>query len=421
MGFKKKCNEICIYPIGLTLIIFVLFNNNANAQQQKVVIDVDFPGGNIIVQNSDNNSTLYYEVTGDTISVRPDLRDTEGSWFYWYFRVKEATGRTLHFKFPNENFIGVHGPAFSIDEGGTWEWLGDSSVRGTTFQFSFPNNTKEVRFCVGIPYVDSDLQEFLNRYKENPNLKVEILAKTKKERYVELLRFGRIDGDCDHRILITCRHHACETMGNYCLEGIIESVLSDSEVGKWFRHHVEFIAIPFVDKDGVQDGDQGKNRKPHDHNQDYNIEKSIYPSVLAIKEFIPGWSEGKLRFSLDIHCPGLRGKYHEMLLFPTRLRGNENWNQIEKFLVYLEKTQTGTLNFKLKNSLSFTSWSGDTNIVIPNTSSRWIRKIPGVLFATSIEIPYSNASGKKVTDKSAKYFGNDIASAIRNYLENEIE
>ena len=53
-------------------------------------------------------------------------------------------------------------------------------------------------------------------------------------------------------------------MATRALEGIIEIILSDTEDGRWFRSHGDFFIVPFVDKDGVEDGDQGKNRRPHD-------------------------------------------------------------------------------------------------------------------------------------------------------------
>ena len=95
-------------------------------------------------------------------------------------------------------------------------------------------------------------------------------------------------------------------MASYCLEGILETVLSDSDDGSWFQKNVEVLAVPFMDKDGIENGDQGKNRKPHDHNRDYEGE-SIYPSVTALWKLIPEWSGGKLRFSMDMHCPYISG------------------------------------------------------------------------------------------------------------------
>ena len=96
------------------------------------------------------------------------------------------------------------------------------------------------------------------------------------------------------------------TMASYLLEGFLRAAMSDTEAGRTFRARYRLYCVPIVDKDGVQSGDQGKNRNPHDHNRDYEGE-SIYASVAANKEFVPEWSNGKLRIVLDLHCPYVRG------------------------------------------------------------------------------------------------------------------
>ncbi|WP_145385923.1 hypothetical protein [Stieleria neptunia] len=65
------------------------------------------------------------------------------------------------------------------------------------------------------------------------------------------------------------------------------------------------------DIDGVQVGDQGKNRPPHDHNRD-DGEASIYRSVQAIKVFD---AENNLRVLLDLHCPTLVMDIHQRFYF----------------------------------------------------------------------------------------------------------
>ena len=80
-------------------------------EEAPVFIDAEFPGGNIIVDR----------VEGDIVHVRPDLRDTEGWWFYWNFRVSGvAEKRTLTFDFGERSPIGVHGPAVTIDTAMRW-------------------------------------------------------------------------------------------------------------------------------------------------------------------------------------------------------------------------------------------------------------------------------------------------------------
>jgi hypothetical protein len=114
--------KIFRYIASLIMVAVMASINIAEGQQQKIVIDVDFPGGNIIVDHNENASTLYYVITTDTVFLQSDLRDTKGNWFYWYFRISGAANKMLHFQFPGPLF-GSFGPAFSNDGGKTWQLL----------------------------------------------------------------------------------------------------------------------------------------------------------------------------------------------------------------------------------------------------------------------------------------------------------
>ena len=90
---------------------------------------------------------------------------------------------------------------------------------------------------------------------------------------VEILKISDQAAKPRRKMLITCRHHCCEMMANYMVEGILEEALMNSS----FRKMYEVSAVPFADKDGVMDGDQGKNRRPRDHARDYG-DNPIYPA-----------------------------------------------------------------------------------------------------------------------------------------------
>ncbi len=372
------------------------------------VVDVDFPGGNIVLER----------VEGDGVFLHQDLRDTMGDWFYWCFRVRGAAGRKLTFHFTGSNVIGVRGPAVSTDAGKTWTWLGKKAVRGQSFSCKVPRKVHDMRFCLAMPYLEADLSAFLKRHARSSHLEVGTLCKTRKGRHVELVRAGKLDGEPEHRVLLTCRHHCCEMMAGYSLEGIIAAVLASDADGQWFRRHVELLAVPFVDKDGCEDGDQGKLRKPRDHNRDY-LGKSIYPSVAAIRKLVPKWSGGRLHFTLDMHCPWIRGQYNEFLYF-VGSRDQANWQRVQRFSRILEAVRTGPLPYHARNNLPFgKSWNTGTNYKQGKGASRWAGELPGIRLATSIEIPYANASGVPVTATSARAFGRDLARAIRRFLEEE--
>jgi len=378
----------------------------AGGDTARFSIDADYPGGNIVVER----------IAGDTVHLRPDLRDTQGWWFYWNFRVRGAPGRTLTFQFTGRSPIGVRGPAVSTDRGQSWSWLGAGAVDGSSFAYTFGDDADEVRFCLAMPYQEKNLREFLAEHRSNSSLRVEELCRTAKGRGVERLHAGRLDGDVRFRVLLTARHHACEMMASYVLEGVLAAVLADTDDGYWFRRNAEVLAIPFVDKDGVEEGDQGKNRRPRDHNRDY-IGPSVHPSVAALRTFVPNWSNGRLRAAFDLHCPYIRGEYNEVI-YIVGSADESIWQEQRRFGRILEDVQRGPLVYRVSDNLPFgKAWNTGLNYAAGKSCGRWAGAIDGMRLAASFEIPYANAGGQPVTAEAARAFGRSLAQAIRQYLE----
>ncbi len=173
--------------------------------------------------------------------------------------------------------------------------------------------------------------------------------------------------------------------------------------------------VPFVDKDGVENGDQGKNRRPRDHNRDYAGD-SLYATTRAIRKMVNGWTDGRLRFSLDLHCPGLRGRYHEAVHF-TGGPSAENWQRVERLCEILRRVQRGPLVFDPADNLPWgKDWNVPSSFEKGKGCAKWMEERPGILIGTSIEIPYANANGQVVTAEAARALGHDLARAIRGFL-----
>lgn len=396
--------DASLWLAGLGVALCLLATHAPAAEP--LAVDADFPGGNALIE----------KVQGDEVFLRQDLRDTAGPWFWWHFRVRGAAGRALTFRFTDGNVLGVRGPAVSADGGQTWAWLGAAAVKGTRFAYAFPADATDVRFCFAMPYFEANLKAFLARWEGNPNVKAATLCKSRKGREVERLHVGKLAGAPDHRILVTARHHCCECMASYAMEGLIEAMLADIDDGRWFRGHVEAMLVPFADKDGVEDGDQGKNRKPRDHNRDYEGE-GVYPETRAIRDLVPKWSDGRLTIALDLHCPHIRGPHNE-IIYIVGAEDPAIWQQQCAFGKLLEALRTGPLPYRASDNLPFgQAWNTGRNYSGGKSFSRWAGEQPGVRLAASIEIPYANAGGQAVTPDAARAFGHDLAKAIRRYLE----
>lgn len=405
----RRCNESIRWTIRMAALFFVVSGCWAtatiDAQASELLIDDRFPGGNIAVER----------IEGDRVDLRPDLRDTEGWWFYWNFRVRGAQGRTLTFRFLDRNPIGVRGPAISKDQGLSWTWMGAQHVQDASFTYSFGDDDREVRFSFTVPYVEADLRRFLADYQDHPHLSVEQLCTTREGRSVELLKVGDPDREPQYRVFLSARHHACESMASYTLEGLIAAALADTEDGRWFREHADLLAVPFVDKDGVENGDQGKNRKPFDHNRDYRGQ-SIYPSVAAIRNLLTEWSRDGLDVAFDLHCPWIRGPHNEVIY----IVGSANpqiWQRQQTFGTILERVQRGPLEYRASDNLPFgKAWNTAANYGEGVSFGRWASQLEGIGVAGTFEIPYANAGGATVDAASARAFGHDLLRAIREYV-----
>ena len=384
---------------------FIFFSSMIYGQLKQPRISTDFAGGNIFIER----------ITPDTIWLRPDLRDTNGEWFYWYFKVSGIKGKTLTFRFTRDNVFTSFGPAYSINHNNAWKWLGGESVIENSFTFAFQESDTIAFFCTAFPYTQINFHEFIGRLKSDSGVILDTLCRTRKHRFVEELWISP-EKEVQNKVLITARHHACEMMASYVLEGLVETVLEDPGLID-LRASTQFRIIPFVDKDGVEEGDQGKNRIPRDHNRDYN-KSSIYATTSALRDKIPEWSEGKLKIALDLHCPWISGDYNEWI-YLVGSSNPENEREQIVFSKLIEKHSKGALRFYHSDFLPFgEAWNKSENYDQGMSFTGWAQSMEGNKLSTTLEFPYANVLGAQVSRDNAREFGKTIAYAIRDYLTN---
>lgn len=353
---------------------------SSTAQEPRVTIRSDFPGGNVKVLANEPKA----------VTIAPDLRGSP-DWFYWYFSAQTDHPGDVTFTLPHAPKLGVRGPAISRDDGKTWGWLPTDAVifaspgakpadRIDRFTVHFHRAGETVRLAVTIPYGQADLDAFLATHASNPLLHSEVLTHTRTGRKpVELLRIGE-PGAGKQAVLVTARHHACETIASFVLEGFLTEALSASPAAQEFRKRHVLYAVPFVDKDGVLAGDQGKNRPPHDHNRDYGP-GSLYPEVQAIMELA---ERADIRLALDLHCPFIRGDVHEAFHFLglglPHIRDNlHDWI----FWISEECPRVTTAPIDLLVD------DAKPNARNPRMNSHYFALRNGSRFAATLEVPYA--------------------------------
>lgn len=119
-----------------------------------------------------------------------------------------------------------------------------------------------------------------------------------------LLRFHNRLGEKDDQrpgILCTARNHSGETPGSWALDGFLRrcAAVNTDDCLIW--------VVPFVDRDGVDNGDYGKDHWPRDFNRAWTTTQSYRHEVAQVQRDLDRWQRRcQPMLALDWHAPGLR-------------------------------------------------------------------------------------------------------------------
>ena len=356
----------------------------------EVTFDCDFPGGNVRV--------LEYDSGSNKVTIESDYRDSMTDWFWTYFRVRGAAGRRLVFRFrpdrPTHRMrVSRAGMAYSTDEGKSWHWTAPDGRHKDpySFAFDFPLDATSVRFATSIPYLRNDLDAFC---KAHPEVRVTTLTRSRKGRDVPLLSVGSADA-AEYAFVFTARHHASEVTASWAMEGMAEAASADTPEGHWLRANAHCLFVPFMDTDGCEDGDPGKNRSPHDHNRDYR--SGLYPEVRAFQELVRAETRCRPIVFFDMHAPQVRGtdakpRHDNVFTMGPPPAMEAYWNDYRRRLV--EATRANSLKFLGRWD---EPWMTDYNIPAKNPDEQkshdWILEQTNVLWVATFEFGYGLCGG----------------------------
>lgn len=351
-----------------------------------MIISKDFPGGNIEVISMTENEVI----------VERELRDTSGDWFYWAFCVEDACpageeSRTIRFSFAGKPRVAKFGAAVSHDLN-HWSWT--NTREGESFSYTF-KPAEKVYFAFCFIYSDEMLRKFA---KEN-RIEIETFCMSKKGRKVPCFRIG----DGEKIVVFTSRHHACESSGTFLMQGIAQACLENPVNG------YTFLFVPFVDYDGVMDGDQGKNRQPYDHNRDYGNAEAIYPETRTLRELA---DSGKVWASFDLHAPWIEGKEHDEIYFFKCPRDNRE---------FFDRLKAACGNDK--NSFCYDGkWDFEyieNKTAVPTMRSYYLPRVKSGI-AMTVETSYSGSENNRFTAERICALGGHFYRALASAILQEV-
>ena len=370
------------------------------------VLSADFPGGNVRVLG----------IEGDTVRLAPDLRETQRFWFFWRFRATFPAAGTWRFEFPDGNCVGTRGPAVRRAGERVWRWLSGDALHESDRVFEWTAAGPEtVEFCQCIPYQGADFDAFAASFAGDPRVTASELCRSRAGRSVPLLRLR--EGEPAQAVLFSCRHHAQESMASFALEGLLRALASDEPWAAAFRRSFEVLAVPLVDRDGVEDGTQGKFRLPHDHNRDYGAAGGhLYPECAALERLL---DERQPVAVLDLHCPYIRGGETSEYAYLVGIQAERLRPAQAAFGALLEKHCPPEAPYFSADTLPFgalwnqpTDFSGGSGMGF----SRWAAAKPWPRLASGLEIPFANFREKTQTPDTVRAFGRGIAAALAEFL-----
>ncbi len=370
----------------------IVSDRKENVVQPSTAVEINtaYPGGNVNAQSN----------RGNVVHLAPRL-DGGRDWFYWNFEVTAKHAGEVAFVFPEKvagfqnGAVGFQGPAVSTDRGKTWRWMGNETAltRGQSFTYEFTHSGEQVRFAVTFPYLQSNWDAFVDEHEGNEHFQTSVLTQSQEGRDVELVQIGE-PGPGKVAMLITARHHACETIASFVLEGMLKAAMSDEPVGLDFRKRYVLYAVPFVDKDGVESGDQGKGRAPHDHNRDYGP-NSIFPEVQAIMKL---GRQKHVQAALDLHCPTLVMDIHQLMYFvgPMDVPRN-NKATIDQFSKAIQQEMPAEAPF------GPLVWLKPMDAEKRTMNSGYFASQTNCLTASTLEIPFAPANAKMDRESIVQY------------------
>jgi len=356
-------------------------------------LSTDLPAGNGVV----------VAIDGDTVTLRPDLRGNAESWFYWHVALRGAAGRRVTLDFAGQPALAPNGPAASADRGRSWRWLGPCPIDRCVLDV--PPDCDELRLSMTIPYTGADLAA------ATAGLPRQELCRSPAGRPVPLFQIGAPPERARALMVLTARHHCCESMASFVFDGLLAGLAADARL----LDRCAIVACPFMDTDGVEQGDQGKFRAPHDHNRDYSIGR--YPETTALRARADALAHLPT-YSIDLHCPWLRGEWNEHIYIVGN-PGPDRAAAQARFASLLAEQPGERLGFAATDLLPHgQAWN--TNPPERLTScGRWFAARPPCRLAASLEIPYGLARGRAVTPESARAFGASLALALARFVETD--
>ncbi len=265
----------------------------------------------------DNASPLQWQVDEDgTVQVfllfdyeRNSPNRAAG---HWYFQIQGRPGSELNLVLNNFGNIynGRLGSPVSkksicyiSPDAKDWKAVPAEFLEGTRLRLRLRLEGPSLYLARLEPYGLGDLQRLLDHIRHKPLVEITEVGKTVQGRPLEIIRIG--NPRLARRVLVRARAHAWEPGGNWVVQGLILSLLSNDEIARRCLQRSCLYVLPMANKDGVARGGTRFNLLGKDLNRDWNqpADPLLAPENNALEEWIRKMAaQGRTpQLALDLH------------------------------------------------------------------------------------------------------------------------
>jgi hypothetical protein len=265
----------------------------------------------------ENGSNLNWEMADDGIvniylAYDYERQSLNRAYDHWHFLLEASTGSELTLVFNNfkEVYNGKPVPfdtwimdCVTSPDGETWKHVPVEWIEGSRMKVKILMESDSLYIARIEPYRLSDLENLLSDIKEHGMVKIIPIGKTVEGRELQIVQVGK--DDAPHRIFIRARAHAWEAGGNWVVEGIIKTLLGDSEESNEYLKNYTVYIMPMANMDGVARGVSRFNLNGLDLNR--NLTEPANPILAPENAAMQLWLEGMIAKGLK---PDLAIDFH---------------------------------------------------------------------------------------------------------------
>ncbi len=371
-------------------IIIILLSVTLKSQ---IKFDADFESGNIGSVSTIDSVNYTVRSIGDIV----------GRWFY--FRISGMENKFIKVNIPNSDFSRA---VYSYNDKDYIRFSSEETPSFSTFQKTFEKDTVYVAYYT--PYNFGYLQERIEEWKQNPYVELTELGKTDRELAIQEIKITDpfVSDEGKYKVWIHARTHPSETPSSWQTEGIIETLLNDDPVIKFYLQKMVFYIVPFTNPDGVYYGKSRVNFDGVDLERDWNYsDEETTTEVKILKSRILQHSaEDTLDVFLNMHSQA-----SSFCTFWIH-----EWTTTSNYF-YRREYQFANLNTSDNPYFSINDYSEST--LKPYFPEGWLWNLYGdKVMALTYETPYDQYSSDEwVTTDNLKEIGQRTVYAIAEYLE----